>query len=123
VLNLTRTAVPVSEGEDAPPLPSPVPSAGAPGKGDGAEDKVDSDVGNATRPRPTDATSAIGGAGGGFANFVHAGLCILAFLIVIPSGALVVRYAKATGSTAAFSLHRNLQFGVGAFCRWVRRVC
>jgi hypothetical protein len=39
----------------------------------------------------------------------------LAFLIVIPSGALVVRYAKATGSSAAFSLHRNLQFGVGAF--------
>jgi hypothetical protein len=46
---------------------------------------------------------------------VHAGLCVLAFLIVIPSGALVVRYAKATGSSAAFSLHRNLQFGVGAY--------
>jgi hypothetical protein len=103
VLNLTRTTTaPVSEGEpEDAPLPSPVPSA---------------EAGNTTRP--TDAASAIGsggGEGGGFANFVHAGLCILAFLIVIPSGALVVRYAKATGSSAAFSLHRNLQFGVGAF--------
>jgi hypothetical protein len=103
VLNLTRTTTaPVSEdeSEDAP-LPSPVPSA---------------EAGNATRP--ADAASAIGsggGGGGGFVNFVHAGLCILAFLIVIPSGALVVRYAKATGSSAAFRLHRNLQFGVGAY--------
>src|SRR6266849_4792716 len=98
VLNLTRTTAPVSENEDAS-LPSPVPSTEA---GDDGEDKdkVDSDVGK-TRPRPTDAASAIGG-GGGLANFVHAGLCILAFLIVIPSGALVVRYAKATGSSAAF---------------------
>jgi hypothetical protein len=118
VLNLTRTTAapaPGSEGDsedsDAPPLPSPAPSAEA---GDGEdEDKVDSDVGNTTRP--TDAASAVGSGGGGFANFVHAGLCILAFLIVIPSGALVVRYAKATGSSAAFGLHRNLQFGVGAF--------
>jgi hypothetical protein len=117
VLNLTRTTAPGSEGEgDAPPLPSPVPSTGA-----GDEDnKVDSGVGNSTRPRPTtDAASDVGSGslsgGGGLANFVHAGLCILAFLIVIPSGALVVRYAKATGSSAAFSLHRNLQFGVGAF--------
>lgn len=114
VLNLTRTVDPVSEGGDADaPLPSPVPSVEA---GDG--DKVESDVGNTTRP--TDAVSAIGGSGGGeFANFVHAGLCILAFLVVIPSGAIVVRYAKATGSSSAFSLHRNLQFGVGAFlCLW-----
>ena len=110
MLNLTRTtAAPVSEGEDAPlPSPSPVPSAGAGDKGD----EVDSDVG-----RPIDAASS-----GSFANFVHAGLCILAFLIVIPSGALVVRYAKATDSSAAFSLHRNLQFGVGAFSSLVRRV-
>jgi len=50
------------------------------------------------------------------AGFVHAGLCMAAFLLVIPSGALVVRYAKLTGSSAAFDLHRNLQFGVaGAF--------
>ena len=49
------------------------------------------------------------------ARFAHAGLCMGAFLLVIPSGALVVRYAKLTGSPAAFDLHRNLQFGVGAF--------
>jgi hypothetical protein len=97
VLNLTRTAV--SEDE---PLPSPVPS---PEAGDIA------DGGNTTRP--TDGASAVGSkGGGGFASFVHAGLCILAFLFVIPSGALVVRYAKATGNPAAFNLHRNLQFGV-----------
>jgi hypothetical protein len=115
VLNLTRTTAPVSEGEgEDAPLPSPVPSAEA-GDGGGEEDKdeVDLDVGNTTRP--TDAASAIGGGGRGFSSFVHAGLCILAFLIVIPSGALVVRYAKATGSSAAFTLHQNLQFGVGAF--------
>jgi hypothetical protein len=111
VLNLTRTTTtitaPVSEDEDAAPLPSPVPSAEA-GDDDGEEeDKVDSDVGKTTRPT--------GGDSRGFANFVHAGLCIFAFLVVIPSGALVVRYAKATGSSAAFSLHRYLQFGVGAF--------
>ena len=92
VLNLTRTttASPVSDGEDAP-LPSPVPSAEA-GDDSQEEDKVDSDAGKTTRP--TDAASAIGSGGGGggrgFTNFVHAGLCILAFLIVIPSGALVV---------------------------------
>jgi len=49
------------------------------------------------------------------AGFVHAGLCMAAFMLVIPSGALVVRYAKLTGSSAAFDLHRNLQLGVGAF--------
>jgi hypothetical protein len=110
ILNLTRTTTanaPVSEDEDAAPLPSPVPSAEAGDDHGEEEGKVDSDVGKTTRPG--------GGGGGGFANFVHAGLCILAFLIVIPSGALVVRYAKATGSSAAFSLHRYLQFGVGAF--------
>jgi hypothetical protein len=48
------------------------------------------------------------------AGFVHAGLCMVAFLLVIPSGALVVRYAKLAGSEAALDLHRNLQFGVGA---------
>ena len=110
VLNLTRaTTPPVSEDEDSAPLPSPAPSTVAGNSSSEEEDKVDADVGKTTRP-----TVGSGG-GGGFASFVHAGLCILAFLIVIPSGALVVRYAKATGSSAAFSLHRYLQFGVGAF--------
>ena len=100
-LNLTRAAAAAAAPEDEP-VPSPVPSAEA---GD-SEDKVDADVGKTTGP--------VGG--GGFAGFVHAGLCSLAFLLVIPSGALVVRYAKATGSAAAFDLHRYLQFGVG-MCR------
>ena len=101
-LNLTRTAAAAAAAPEDEPVPSPVPSAEA---GD-SEDKVDADVGKTTGP--------VGG--GGFAGFVHAGLCSLAFLLVIPSGALVVRYAKATGSTAAFDLHRYLQFGVG-MCR------
>ncbi|KAH9991814.1 hypothetical protein BJV77DRAFT_1006009 [Russula vinacea] len=76
-------------GDEPLPTSSSVPS---PEAGDIA------DGGNTTRP--TDGASAVGG---GFASFVHAGLCILAFLLVIPSGALVVRYAKATGSSAAFA--------------------
>jgi len=92
VLDLTRTTGAVSEDD---PLPSPVPSAEAGG------DEVDADVGKTA-----------GHAGGGVAGVVHGGLCILAFLLVIPSGALVMRYAKATGSSAAFDLHRHLQFGV-----------
>jgi len=115
-LNLTRVTASVPEDEDAPSSPSPLPSAEV-GHG---ENEVDSDVGKTTRP--TDSPSAIGGGGEGFASFVHAGLCILAFLIVIPSGSLVVRYAKATGSSAAFNLHRNLQFGVGAFSYLARHI-
>ncbi|KAH9026557.1 hypothetical protein EDB84DRAFT_337834 [Lactarius hengduanensis] len=34
------------------------------------------------------------------------------FLLVLPPGALVARYAQATGSPRAFLLHRLLQFGV-----------
>ena len=110
VLNLTR-ATAVSEDE---PLPtsSPVPT---PEAGDIAD-------GGNTTTRPTDGASAVGSGGSGFASFVHAGLCILAFLLVIPSGALVVRYARATGNPAAFNLHRNLQFGVGKFFVFLVRV-
>ena len=64
------------------------------------EDEVDADVGETTGPARR---------GGGIAGFVHGTLCILAFLVMIPSGALVVRYAKATGSSAAINLHRYLQ--------------
>lgn len=42
----------------------------------------------------------------------------LAFLLVIPSGAPAMRYAKATDSSATFDLPRNLQFGVGTFRVW-----
>ena len=103
VLDLTRTTGAVSEDDS---LPGPVPSESAEAGGD----EVDADVGKMT-----------GHAGGGVAGVVHAGLCILAFLLVIPFGALVVRYAKATGSSAAFDLHRHLQFGVGE-CRVLGRV-
>ena len=64
------------------------------------EDEVDADVGE---------TTGTARRGGGIAGFVHGTLCILAFLVMIPSGALVVRYAKATGSSAAINLHRYLQ--------------
>ena len=110
-LNLTRAAAAAAPEDE--PIPSPVPSAEAgdsEGKGEEEVD-ADADVGKTTGP--------VGG--GGFAGFVHAGLCSLAFLLVIPSGALVVRYAKATGSAAAFDLHRYLQFGVG-MCHVLVRV-
>ncbi|KAH9026561.1 hypothetical protein EDB84DRAFT_1579770 [Lactarius hengduanensis] len=50
--------------------------------------------------------------GGSTASFVHGALCTVGFLLVLPSGALVARYAQATGSPRAFLLHRLLQFGV-----------
>ena len=55
------------------------------------------------------------GGGGGTAGFVHGVLFTAGFLIVLPSGALVARYAKVTGSPRAFRLHRLLQSGLGSF--------
>ena len=52
--------------------------------------------------------------GGGSASLVHGVLCMAGFLFVIPFGALVARYAKVTGSSRAFRLHRLLQFGRGS---------
>ncbi|KAF8269294.1 hypothetical protein EI94DRAFT_1725760 [Lactarius quietus] len=46
-----------------------------------------------------------------FASTVHGALCMIGFLIVIPSGVLVVQYAKMTGNSKALQLHRLLQFG------------
>ncbi|KAH9055529.1 hypothetical protein EDB87DRAFT_1300993 [Lactarius vividus] len=46
---------------------------------------------------------------GGFASLVHSTFCMTGFLIVIPSGVLVVQYAQMTGSPRAFELHRLLQ--------------
>jgi len=105
-LNLTRTA---ALSDDAP---VPVPPSSEVGEDEGTRPS-DADT-------PSESTSPADGATArasslGFAGFFHAGLCIAAFLLVIPSGALVVRYAKLTGSSTAFDLHRNLQFGVGAF--------
>ena len=97
-LNMTRTAA------AAPP---PSDDTGGNGNGNGStptpSDDAASDASESEPIMPR------------LARFVHAGFCMAAFLLVIPSGALVVRYAKLTGSPAAFDLHRNLQFGVGAF--------
>ena len=108
-LNLTRTAVQSDpSNDDAVPVPVPSSEAGE------HDDAVDAS-------KPSDASAADESTGvpsggvGGFANLVHAGLCTAAFLLVIPSGALVVQYARLTNSEAAYDFHRNLQFGVGAF--------
>jgi hypothetical protein len=103
-LNLTRTAI-LSDDDAVPPS---------------SEADEDEDTRPSDSDTSSESTSPADGATtvtriGRFASFLHAGLCTAAFLVVIPSGALVVRYAKLTGSSAAFDLHRNLQFGVGAF--------
>ncbi|KAH9020870.1 hypothetical protein EDB85DRAFT_508172 [Lactarius pseudohatsudake] len=51
---------------------------------------------------------------GSSASFVHGALCIVGFLLVLPSGALMARSANVTRSPRAFLLHRLLQFGVGS---------
>ena len=48
-------------------------------------------------------------------SLVCTSLWMAVFLLVIPSGTLMVHYMKLTGNSAAFNLHCNLQFGVGAF--------
>ncbi len=52
--------------------------------------------------------------GRGYASFVHGALCMAGFLLVIPSGVLVVQYAKVTGSSKALQLHRLLQLRLGS---------
>ncbi|KAH9055419.1 hypothetical protein EDB87DRAFT_1834174 [Lactarius vividus] len=49
---------------------------------------------------------------GGFASLMHGTFCTAGFLIIIPSGMVVVQYAKMTGSPRAFQLHRLLQLGL-----------
>ena len=51
---------------------------------------------------------------GSFASKVHGALCMTGFLLVMPSGVLVVQYAKITGSSWALRIHRLLQFGFGS---------
>ncbi|KAH9170882.1 hypothetical protein EDB89DRAFT_2071342 [Lactarius sanguifluus] len=52
------------------------------------------------------------GGGSSSASFVHGALCTAGFLLVLLSGVVVARYAKATGSPRVFLLHRLLPFGV-----------
>jgi hypothetical protein len=104
-LNLTRTAI-LSDDDAVPPSSE-----------EGEDEDAwpsDSDTSSEESTLPADGATTVRRIGG-LASFLHAGLCMGAFLVVIPSGALVVRYAKLTGNPAAFDLHRNLQFGVGAF--------
>jgi hypothetical protein len=82
-----------------------------------APDAAESDGGEADVKIDESEKGASGKSGGGsrFASFLHVELCIAGFLFVIPSGALVGQYAKATGSSTAFDLHQTLQFHVGAY--------
>jgi hypothetical protein len=80
-------------------------------------------VSNSITAATGEAAAAVVASSGGFASHVHVGLCMVALLIIIPSGALVARYAKVTGSAAAFDLHYHLQFGVGAFASRLLPLC
>ena len=100
-LNLTRIADSPAEPAPLPPPPPPVHHhAPEPEHEDEGEHEDESQV---------------EGAGGSASSFVHGALCAAGFLLVLPSGALVARYAKVTGSARAFQLHRLLQFGLGSY--------
>ncbi|KAH9017323.1 hypothetical protein EDB85DRAFT_2294901 [Lactarius pseudohatsudake] len=119
VLNLTR--IPDIPAKPPAPLPPPPPvhidhphphpeeedrhdDEKAEDEGESHDDENAEDEGES---HDDDAVS-----GGSTASFVHGALCTVGFLLVLPSGALVARYAQATGSPRAFLLHRLLQFGV-----------
>jgi hypothetical protein len=94
-LNLTRVSP-----EPAEPSESPQPSPSTP---------------PLHQPQPEESDEEVEKKGGPL-SFVHGALCTAGFLLVLPSGALVARYAKVTGSARAFQLHGLLQFGLGS-CR------
>jgi hypothetical protein len=94
-LNLTRVSP-----EPAEPSESPQPSPSTP---------------PLHQPQPEESDEEVEKKGGAL-SFVHGALCTAGFLLVLPSGALVARYAKVTGSARAFQLHGLLQFGLGS-CR------
>jgi hypothetical protein len=95
-LNLTRVAPSPAEPSESPePSPTPTPPL--------------------HQPQPEESDEKVEDGRGGSANFVHGALCTAGFLLVLPSGALVARYAKVTGSARAFQLHRLLQFGLGSY--------
>ena len=117
VLNLTRTETPFIEPPPVRPPPRlkpvfhalprpPVPPIHNPGPDATAareESEGDESLGENDRR-------------GGFASIMHGTLCMTGFLLVLPSGVLVVQYAKLTGRPGAFRLHQLLQFGLGS-CR------
>ncbi len=121
-LNLTRVApapVPVPEPEPAPEpasapaepvlLPALPPSPPAESSGPNTTAGLEGSDENA---KGVHVGKTHGG--GGSAGFVHGALCMAGFLLVIPSGVLVVQYAKVTGSSKALQLHRLLQFRLGS---------
>jgi hypothetical protein len=91
-LNLTRTE----------PAPTPSKTGLATVGHEESDEKAEGDINGESERR------------GGFANIMHGALCITGFLLVLPSGVLVVQYAKMTGSPGAFRLHQLLQFGLGS---------
>jgi hypothetical protein len=103
-LNLTRTEPAPAPSEPVlPALPSAPPSnSSKPGATAGHEESEGEIHGESERR------------GGGFASIMHGALCVTGFLLVLPSGVLVVQYAKLTGDPGAFRLHQLLQFGLGS---------
>ena len=95
-LNLTRVAPSPSPSPEPSPEPSPTPPL--------------------HEPQPEPEEDEVDGGRGGSASFVHGALCIAGFLLVLPAGAIVARYAKVTGNARAFQLHRLLQFVLGSCC-------
>ncbi|KAH9053364.1 hypothetical protein EDB87DRAFT_1835283 [Lactarius vividus] len=110
MLNLTR--VPTIPAEPPAPLPPPPPPVHIDHPHPNPEDEDDHDDDDEKAEDDEGETHDEDGASGGSASFVHGALCTVGFLLVLPSGALVARYAKATASPRAFLLHRLLQFGV-----------
>ncbi|KAI9437539.1 hypothetical protein H4582DRAFT_281111 [Lactarius indigo] len=114
-LNLTRIPpIPAEPPEPLPPPPPPVHPGHShthPEDEDDHDDDHDDDDDEKAEDEGENHDDDHDGRGGS-ASFVHGALCTAAFLLVLPSGALVARYAKATGSPRAFLLHRILQFGV-----------
>ncbi|KAH9023561.1 hypothetical protein EDB83DRAFT_1987869 [Lactarius deliciosus] len=119
MLNLTR--IPDIPAGPPPPLPPPPPPVHIdhphpPPKEDHHDDEKAQDEGeshddeNAEDEGESHDDDAV--SGGSTAGFVHGALCTVGFLLVLPSGAIVARYARATGSPRASLLHRLLQFGV-----------
>ncbi|KAH8993440.1 hypothetical protein EDB92DRAFT_1854186 [Lactarius akahatsu] len=106
MLNLTRTVpTPVEPVPPALPPSTPAESSGSDttaGHG-GIDEKAKGE-----RESETNGGSERPGRGG-FASLMHGAFCMAGFLLVIPAGVLVVRYAKMTGSPRAFELHRLLQ--------------
>jgi hypothetical protein len=108
-LNLTR--VQPTPAEQPPPFPPPPPPhhPHPPPAPPAPEPEPETEESESDAKDESESES-----GGGGASFVHGVLCSVAFLLVIPSGALVARYAKVTDSSKAFQLHRLLQFGIGS---------